>query len=106
MSRESAVAATTYDERAHEDRLECGAAREEASEDELERGRVPVERVPLGRRRLEDRVDGPERDAQDHVERQQEEDAEPDDAGEREPGPEGVARSSCVYLTVGLRHPP
>ena len=31
---------------------------------------------------------------------------EPDDPREREPCPEGVAGSACVYLTVGVRHPP
>ncbi len=64
------------------------------------------ERVPLGRRRLEDRVDRAERDAEDDVERQQEEDAQPDDAGQREAGPEAVAPALRAYAALVLRHPP
>ena len=78
------------EERPYEDRLERRATREEALEDELERAGVPLERVPLGLRRLEDRIDGAERDAEDDVEREEEEEAEPEDAGQRQSGPERV----------------
>ena len=69
------------EERPYEDRLERRTAREKAIEDELERAGVPLERVPLGLRGLEDRIDGAERDTEDDVEREDKEQAEPEDTG-------------------------
>ena len=74
-------------ERPHEDGEELLAV-----PDVLERGEhvadVPVERIPE-RNRLGERVLVPEGDRDDRVEREQEEDGEPEDAREREqaPGP-------------------
>ena len=100
------MAMATYASVRQEHGLERGAAREEPFEDELECRGVPVQRVPLGRRRLEDRVDRAEGDAEDDVERQQEEQREPGDPGQRQAGPEAVAAFSLAYLAVGVRHPP
>ena len=61
-----------------------------ASPDELERARAPLERVPLGPRRLEDRIDSAERDTEDDVEREEKEEAEPEDAGQCHTCPERV----------------
>ena len=72
-----------------------------------ERGQVPLQRVVLGDRRQEDRIEPPERDRQDHVEGHDEQQDEPDRGrcGERrpepprEPGPAGPRRRA-------LRHRP
>ena len=97
------------DERAHEDRLERAVAREELAGHEAERARVPIERVPGGDRRLQDRVDRPEGDAEHRVERDQEEDADPDDARQREDRPGGGAATPPPGQGASgriLRHPP